>query len=203
MTSTESRLLAHWNDTARTGRRARGRAWYPAARAWAETLAHETGHTLEQVVAVLAITSPGAQLRTNLAWTESILRGECETAGRFPNANRPKIANVLSDPANAAEYVTGPKVGPFHHAILGDTSALVLDRWAIFAATGERGDQAVGKVADTKRRDAVDTAYRNIARRVGLSVRDFQAAIWIHVRETTPKITPRGPVFVRYADITA
>ena len=88
----ESNLARVWAESARTGRRERGRQWYPAARQWAEELAAETGLTVEQVVAVLAITSPGAQLVTNLRWTESIARGEVSTAGRFPNVNAPKIA---------------------------------------------------------------------------------------------------------------
>ena len=178
-------LAAHWAASARTGRRQRGRQWYPAARRWAEGLAVETGHTIEQVVAVLAITSPGAQLVSNVRWTESVIRGEVETAGRFPNANRPKLAGVLASPDTAHEYVTGPKVGPFHRAILGDTSQLVLDRWAVFAATGERGNDATSKVAGSKRRDAVEDAYRALARRAGITVRDLQAVIWLQVRETT------------------
>lgn len=183
-------LHAHWNASARTGRRQRGRQWYPNARAWAEGLARETGHTIEQVVAVLAITSPGIHLTTNLAHTARIMRGETDTGGRFPNVNRPKIANVFASPDAAAEYVTGPKVGPFHRAILGDTSALVLDRWAIFAATGARSDAEQKPFATTKLRESVEDAYRALARKVGMSVRDLQAAIWIQVRETT--ITARG-----------
>jgi hypothetical protein len=174
-------LQHHWAASARTGRRSRGRQWYPAARAWAAALAAETGHTLEQVVAVLAITSPGAQLVSNVKWTEAILRGETETGGRFPNANRLKIAGVLASPDAAAEYVRGPKVGPFHHAILGATDALVLDRWALYAATGERIEQLSRKGA----RELVENAYRELARRVGITVRDLQAVIWLQVRETT------------------
>lgn len=196
----EANLLRHWRATARTGRRARGRDWYPAARRWAEELADETGLTLEQVVAILAITSPGAQLVTNLRWTESIARGEVATAGRFPNANAPKIAAVLASPAAAHEYVTGPKVGPFHRAILGDTSQLVLDRWAVFAATGERSDDHLSKVAGTKRREAVDTAYRQLARKLRWNVRDLQAAIWLQVRETTENA--RG-IVPQLQDLTA
>lgn len=199
--SPEARLLAHWAASARTGRRQRGKKWYPTARAWAESLANETGRTLEQVVAVLAITSLAAQLQTNLTWTEAIIRGEIETAGRFPNSNRPKIAAVLANPQAATDYVTGPKVGPFHHAILGDSTALVLDRWAIFAATGERSDEHLNKITGTKRREAIELAYHTVAKRVGLTVRDFQAAIWLQVRETTPKAG--SLVAPRLVDITS
>lgn len=197
----EARLRAHWNESARTGRRQRGRDWYPAARRWAEDLALETGHTLEQVVAVLAITSPGIMLATNLEHTERIMRGERDTGGRFPNQNRPKIAAVLDDPDAAAEWARGPKVGPFHRAILGDADALVLDRWAIFAATGEREERAEDQIRRKDRRATVERAYRALARKLRISVRDLQATIWLQVRETTPH--GRHGVVHRLADITA
>jgi hypothetical protein len=194
-------LERHWNESARTGRRQRGKNWYPAAREWAETLARETAHTVEQVVAVLAITSPAVQLVTNMDHTERILRGGGDSGGRFPNANRPKIAAVLACPEAAAEYVRGPKVGPFHRAILGDRSALVLDRWAIYAATGERDNTNLNKVAGTKRRDAVEHAYRALARKVGVAASELQAIIWLQVRETTPN--GRYGVIHKLRDITA
>lgn len=195
----ESNLLAHWRESARTGRRARGRQWYPTARQWAADLAAETGHTVAQVVAVLAITSPGIQLATNMAHTESVMRGESDSGGRFPNVNRPKIAGVLSDPIAAEEYVRGPKVGPFHRAILGDRDALVLDRWALFAATGERGD-SVQRFTKGALRESVESAYRALARKLKIPVRDLQATIWLQVRETTARANT-GTV-PRLADIT-
>lgn len=194
----ESNLLAHWRDTARTGRRQRGRDWYPAARRWAQDLAAETGRTIEQVVAVLAITSPGIQLTTNMQHTAAIMRGERDSGGRFPNVNRPKIAGVLDSPDAAAEYVRGPKVGPFHRAILGDADALVLDRWAIFAATGERESRDAS--LSPRMRETVAGAYRALARKLKIPVRDLQATLWLQVRETTPRSTGTVP---RLADITA
>ena len=199
-------LERHWNESARTGRRQRGRQWYPAAREWAESLARETGYTLEQVVAVLAITSPGIQLTTNLAHTERIMRGETGTGGRFPNVNRPKIRAVLTSPDAASEYVRGPKVGPFHRAILGDADALVLDRWAIWAATGQTASEHARDdvhALDKSRRAMIEDAYRALARKVRIPVRDLQAVIWLQVRETTGAIRGGQIRQVRYADITA
>ena len=195
----ESNLLAHWRETSRTGRRQRGRAWYPTMRRWAADLAAETGRTVAQVVAVLAITSPGIQLATNMDHTERIMRGEADSGGRFPNVNRPKVAGVLSDPVAAEEYVRGPKVGPFHRAILGDTDALVLDRWAIYAATGER--ESRDRAIAPKLRETVEDAYRALARKLRIPVRDLQATLWLQVRETTPR-AGSGTV-PRLADITA
>jgi hypothetical protein len=176
------RELEHVYRSATSKQRARGRRWYPAARALMADLAERTGYTLEQAVAVLAITSPGAQLVTNLDWTRSALetRGAARV-GRFPNQTAPKVAAVLASPELAADFVTGPKVGPFHRAILGDTDALVIDRWATAAGNVFRSQE----LPEGTRR-ALDTAYRSLARRLRRSVRDLQAQVWIAVRETTP-----------------
>jgi hypothetical protein len=145
-------------------------------------LADRTGYTLEQAVAVLAITSPGAQLVSNLQWTERALETNGRTrVGRFPNVMGAKIAAVLADADYAAEYVGGPKVGAFHRAILGDTSQLVIDRWATAAGNVFRSDA----LTEGSRR-TLDAAYRNLARRLRRNVRDLQAQVWIAVRESTP-----------------
>lgn len=195
----EANILRHWKASAGTGRRRRGREWYPTMREWCEEVATQTGRTVEQVVAVLAITSPGAQLVTNMTWTFRVCSGALETAGRFPNANAPKIAGVLASPEAAHEFVLGPKVGPFHKAILGDRKMLVLDRWAYFAALGVRSDDDLGKITKATR-DAVDAAYRRLARRLRWNVRDLQAAVWLQVRETTPTAAGR---INRLKDVTA
>lgn len=192
-------LYDHWNASRRTGRRKRGRDWYPAMCRWADDLATRTGRTVEQVVAVLAITSPGAQLVTNMRWTEAILTGAATTGGRFPNANAPKIAGVLTDPDAAHEFVIGPKVGPFHRAILGDSRQLVLDRWAFFAALGIRSDADLHRITNDTRQ-AVAWAYAKLARKARMSVRDLQAIIWLQVRETTPRADGR---LHRLKDVTA
>lgn len=162
--------------------RSRGRQWYPRARQLMAELAERTGYTLEQAVAVLAITSPGVQLVMNLDWTRQALESRgAARVGRFPNAMAPKIAAVLADPELAREYVTGPKVGAFHRAILGDRDALVIDRWATAAGNVFRAQELPERT-----RRALDTAYRQLARRLRRSVRDLQAQVWIAVRESTP-----------------
>ena len=177
--------------------RSRGRKWYPAARQLMQDLADRTGYTLEQAVAVLAITSPGAQLVTNVDWTRQALQSRgAARVGRYPNQMRPKVAAVLADPAAASAYVTGPKVGAFHRAILGDTDALVIDRWATAAGNVFRSDA----LTEGSRR-ALDAAYRQLARARRRSVRDLQAQVWIAVRESTPVLRRGKVVTPKLADI--
>lgn len=194
--------LEEWYRRATREQRRRGREWYPTARQLLEAIAADTGYSLNQAVAVMAITSPGAQLVTNLAWTRAALesRGRAKV-GRFPNVMRPKVASVLANPATADEFVTGPKVGPFYRAILGDTDALVLDRWALGAAFPASDRETVHKHLTRESRAAVEAAYRALARRKRLGVSTLQAIVWLAIRESTPNGS-HGTVH-RLADITA
>jgi hypothetical protein len=185
--------------------RRRGRRWYREARELMEELARETGYTLEQAVAVLAITSAGAQLATNLRWTREALESRgAARVGRFPNAMAPRIRRVLEDPAYAAEFVGGPKIGPFHRAILGDGGALVLDRWAIAAAIPGVDRDTAHRELTKGRREAVEQAYRELAKRLRMRTCDLQAVIWLQIRETTEVLhLGRGPMVRQLADITS
>lgn len=174
--------------------RRRGRTWYPEARRRCQALADQYGHTLAQVAAVLAITSVDAQLTVNFRWTEEILRGERE-AGRYPANQAPKVRAALAS-CRPGRFVSGPKVEPFYRAIMGDTDSLVLDRWAIMTAVGNRRKHLPRAV-----REEIEYAYRSAASTCNETVRAFQAITWIAVRETTPK-RGRFVVVPRLADIT-
>jgi hypothetical protein len=173
----------------------RGREWYDAARRECRKIARATGVPYKRVAAVLAITSPDAQLSTNLRWTREICEGSSATmAGRYPRDQRPKVEAALrsDDPG---QYATGPKVSAFYRAIVGDADCLVIDRWASFAAGGPRD-----KVPGVKIRRMIEAAYRRAADLTDETVRDFQAIVWIQSRETT--VRSNGQL-VRLADITA
>lgn len=183
-----ARYVAADPDTIR-----RGRQWYRQARREVRRMARQYGYTVAQVAAVLAITSPDAQLSTNLAWTEAILRGERD-AGRYPADQAPKVRAALTS-RTPGRYATGPKVQAFYRAIMGDPDVLVIDRWAAYAAGGTKD-----RPPNTRARRELERAYRAAAAKVGESVRDFQAIVWILVRESTPRADGR---LVRLADITA
>jgi hypothetical protein len=181
--ATDKLLAAYHRATPEQKRR--GRDWYDAAREACETISLETGVALDRVAAVMAITSPDAKLATNIAWTRAACAAKQRrlplTAGRYPANQRPKVQRALDQRRkNPGEAVRGPKVSAFYRAIMGDDDTLVIDRWAAFAA-------GFGRQRPPTRRQAatIEAAYRQAAASVGESVRDFQAIVWIVVREST------------------
>lgn len=186
------RLLALY-DQATPAVRRRGRAWYPETQRRLRSIAEQTGNTPAQATAVFAIVSPLVQVMTALEWTEQILRGE-RAYGCFPNLQGPRIVAALST-TRPCRHVSGPKVNAFYRALQGDTQALVIDRWAAFAAGHEDRQRDIPQ----KVRREIEAAYRAAAAAVGETVRAFQAIVWIVIRETTARADGVVP---RYADVT-
>lgn len=191
MEDAERMLLALYAQASPAVRR-RGRSWYPETNRRLREVAIRTGSTPAQAAAVFSIVSPAVQLVTALNWTEEILRGE-RMGGRYPNKQGARIEAAL-----ACRYpvtkITGPKVNAFYRAIMGDTNALVLDRWAAFAAGHERGRDIPRAVWRE-----LESAYRAAAAACGETVRAFQAIVWIVARETTRRRDGRMP---NYSDVT-
>lgn len=168
----------------------RGRAWYPTARRKCAAIARQYGSTTSRVVAVLAITSPDAQLITNLRWAREWAARPGAKVGRYPVVMGARCWKAWHAP-RPSRYVTGDKVLPFYRAIMGDTDALVLDRWALRLATGS-------DVTTAANRRNAERLYREAASELGESVRDLQAIIWTIGREAMTR--PDG-ARVRLADI--
>ncbi len=160
----EERLVQIFRSATPAQRR-RGKAWYATARIAAERMAVEHGVGLTRVACIMGITSPRAQLVTNLARTRAALRGE--PVRGFPYMDEQVQAPIAR--------LNGPKVVPFAKAIMG-LDVLVLDTWAL-AACG-----LPEKPTAEQRRQAV-AAYTAAAKRCRQSLRDFQAIVWIAVRE--------------------
>lgn len=171
-------LLDLYASTDRTTR-IRGRRWYPQTRRELQALAAQYDRPLSQVVAVFAITSVAAQLAANLRWTEECLQG-LRTGGRYPNVQGPLVAGALST-RYPSRFCRGPKVSAFYRAIMGDPHVVVLDRWALRAAGWKRDDAPKGVRVQFERE------YRDAAATAGEGVRNFQAIVWIALRESTPK----------------
>ncbi|HSE44257.1 MAG TPA: hypothetical protein VLA89_02900 [Gemmatimonadales bacterium] len=193
MTEAERMLLALYDQASPAVRR-RGRSWYPECSRQLRQIADRTGVRPAHAAAVFSIVSPVVQVSTALLWTEEILRGD-RVGGRFPNVQAPKIRAAL-ETTRPIHRLNGPKVQPFYRALMGDPDALVLDRWAAFAAGYEDRSKNIPPAV----RRQIEAAYRAAAAAVGETVRAFQAIIWIVVRESTPK---SNGVLPRLQDVTA
>jgi hypothetical protein len=193
--SMEETLLRLYEQTTPSIRR-RGRAWYPECGRRLREIAQETGCPYSHAAAVFAIVSPAAQLTSALDWTEEILRGERQ-GGRYPNAQGRRIER-----ARATRYpvtrISGPKVNAFYRALMGSTDALVIDRWAAYAAGWDRSKHHIPRQLLRE----IEAAYRAAAAKVGETVRAFQAMLWILVRESTAKLRNGKPIVPKLADIT-
>lgn len=179
MSETE-RMLVSLYEQATPAVRRRGRSWYPEANRKLREIAERTGSTPAHAAAVFAIVSPMVQVMTALKWTEEILGGGRAYGGFHSQA--PKIERALAS-RRPVHHVSGPKVNAFYRAIQGDTQALVLDRWALFAAGVTERTSNVPRAVWRE----IEAAYRAAAKACGETVRAFQAIVWIVVRASTPK----------------
>lgn len=183
-------LVAIYRD-ATPAQIARGRDWYPGARRKCSAIARDTATPLRRVVGVLAVTSPDCQLATNLGWARKACDSPGASVGRYP-ARMSRVSAEIVRGERRPSDVGGPKVAAFYRAIIGDTDAVVLDRWALRAAGHTRD------TATPRQYDRIAADFREAAAIVGETPRDFQAVIWIVLRD---RLTRSDGTAVRLADI--
>lgn len=157
-----------------------GREWYPAANRRVRRIARRTGVSLARAACTMAITSPDAQLVTNLDWTARA----CETrgaakVGRYPNAMHARYAPVIAGTVAPLDALRGPKIRNFYRGIMGDLYSVCIDRWALRAAGWARD------TVTPRQYERVEAAYREAASLCGETPRDFQAIVWTVVRQET------------------
>lgn len=175
-----SRLTRVWADVSADDRRA-GLAWYDRASAAADDIADRYGLDRSQAAGIIAAMSPRSRWSTNLRAAETIARAAADGA---PSAPRVGLGDAVDkawriahgEPAGLT--LGGPKVRAFWRNITGDRDAVTVDVWAARAATG-RYD---APVPAGRRYARIAAAYRAAAHAVGVAPRDFQAAVWVHVR---------------------
>jgi hypothetical protein len=175
----EQQLVEIFRSTSKSQRR-RGKAWYATAEQAVERMASKHGVGKTRVACILAITSPRTQLVNNLRRTENALQGK--PVKGFPYMDRAVLQPIAS--------LNGPKVVPFAKAILG-RDVLVLDTWALKAC-------GLPETPSAAQRREAHAAYVSAAKKCRQSLRDFQAIVWIAVREQAVR---SNGVAYRNADI--
>lgn len=166
------------------GELASGLTWYDGALDAARQLAPllSAPDALERAVAVIAHLSPRTRWANNVGWAATLILAaskgdECPRVAVRRQRNK---AWAVATGEASPERGHGPKTGAFYRSILGDRDAVCVDAWALRAALGdpEAGRGGVDERAHAK----VAEAYARAARIIGMAPRDFQAAVWIHVR---------------------
>lgn len=179
--ATMARRLRRLYDAASAADLAAGLDWYDRAEREATALAAGTSLTPASAAGVIAALSPRVQWRPNLdgaaAMIGAAVAGDAEpiVAG-LPN-NRAKAWRIANG-ADPATVLGGPKVCSFWANITGDHDAVTVDVWAARAAEGSENPQppSGGRYA------RIAEAYRRAAASRGVTPRQCQAAVWVHIR---------------------
>lgn len=162
-----------------------GLDWYPRAYQFAVELSNETGLTIEQCAAVLAVTSPGVswgiQHSYTLGFINGVLDGKAprKVKGPFYGANKEKAARIILDEDFSALH--GPKVEAFYRNIMGNHSLATVDRHALRVALArdcEPHECAELLSARSRKRVEVLAAYHLAAKNLGYEVALVQAVTW-------------------------
>lgn len=119
----------------------------------------------ETLAGYLAAFSPRTSVRRSCTWALHRVRNPSDFLQDCPRTVRACVLHFES-----TGRVRGPKVGPFHRALLGDPDAVVLDTWMARAAGYSP------KFTQAQFRD-MDEAVRAVARNRTSPAR-AQAAIW-------------------------
>ena len=153
-----------------------GRDWYPNARALIFELSMAYGTTVEIAAGVVAALSQQCRWSTNIERARHVLDGGNDPGGLPAAVDKAIRIREGEDP----EEVLGPrahKIKAFYRALLGDDAAAVIDTWML-------------KAFDWAKQGYGPRQYRRLAlilsreaRKVGLAVTEYQAAVWCSIRE--------------------
>ena len=167
------KLVALWHAADRAVRTA-GVEWYRTARVTARRLARVHGCTQATAAGVIAALSP------RLTWSYNVIAADAVLgmAERVPGVFRANLAKAraIANGARPLVVLSGPKVRAFYRALMGDSSAAVVDVWTARAA----GVDPEG--LSPKLYEQVARALRMGADEVGTTTSAFQAVAWVAVR---------------------
>ena len=167
----------------RPAHRAAGLGWYAEAWRVAGQIWPERPDLAAGVIAAL---SPRCQWSTNVVWARALIaaaRSGQQCPPVHTTAMRAQAWRIANGEAPLS-VLQGPKVRAFWANITGDTDAVTVDVWAVRAAMGPTA-APYGRITPAQYRLTAD-AYRRAAAILGITPRECQAAVWVHVRGAKP-----------------
>ena len=151
-----------------------GRTWYERALAVCAALGDRHGIDTVNVIYATSALSPQQRWEQNVKLISSLCAtGSAATFHKFVR----KARRCLNGELDVLNPDTGPKTYFFARSICGDLDAVCIDRWIL---------RAVGHVNPWTSRHqyaSIATAITAAAELVGESPRDFQAIIWVYLRD--------------------
>jgi hypothetical protein len=171
-----TRNLRNWFLLASPEEIEQGTQWYDNARAEAHTLATAHNTDTPTVAAMIAALSPRITWDETLKAAKELLRHKSRAKGIAGfRMNHTKALRILAG-ESPNDVLGGKKVTNFFRNILGDGDAITVDTWAARAAGETR------PLDRHNRYERIANAYRSVAREIGLEPRQFQAVIWLVIR---------------------
>jgi len=176
-------IRKHWALASETDI-SEGKDWYPRARSLVFELSMAFGTTEKIVAGVLAALSQRTRWSTNIDRATAVLDGD-RNPGGLPSAGSKALAimdgadpmDVLGDQAH--------KVKAFYQALLGDDDAAVIDTWILDALDFFKVSKNTGlryQSYTPLQYEKLANVLRSEAKRLGLAVTEYQAAVWIQIR---------------------
>jgi hypothetical protein len=157
---------------------ARGKAWYPNARAFACQLAEsDDPRDIARMAGVISALSPMK------AWDINQRMATAVASGKTPGALGSvlvKVAKIMAGADPATVLPMHLKTGNFYRCIANpnDPDAVVIDRHAHDIVAGEVYGERQRNLSNAHRYATVAHAYREAARRLGVTPMVAQATTW-------------------------
>lgn len=158
-----------------------GTNWYREAYVVAHSLAFQYGYSAEQAAGVIAATSPLMSWAANKRIAESILASKGTLTDGYLKKNLEKANSILNG-TSVWDAIRANKTRAFFECILynGATDIVCVDRHAYGIACNERERSTQRNLSFTDKQYAgIAEAYRDAARRVGVSGAVMQAITWV------------------------
>lgn len=169
--------LLGWYSKATQDQLNRGLHWYDEAKRQCEILAMYYGIPTNVAAAIVAILSPACQWERNLRDAAQLLSRREKAVVTTYRRNKEKALKLLE--CGDLSLVSGNKVSAFFANLMGDHTVVTVDRWAA-KAVGIDGHKVSTNGALYRR---IANAYKEAAQRVGISPAQFQAIVWLVIRE--------------------
>lgn len=166
-------LLDMYYETTRLQRQA-GRTWYERALAVCAAIGDRHGIDTVNVIYATAAMSPQQRWEQNVKLISSLCAtGRAATFHKFVR----KAQRCLNGQLDTLNPDTGPKTYFFARAICGDLDAVCIDRWILRAVRHPNGWTSRHQYA------SIATAVTVAADCTSESPRDFQAIVWVYLRD--------------------